>query len=312
MWNRFSFPSWFAIGLLAGLALSIPFLGRDLAVMLAWEEAATDSGWLQWWARVASRSVFKGGNLGAQDISHALLILVLAAYAASFWPRVSNHHPMLRARLAYYLACLLCFFLVNRGMKLFFGRVRPADIHLGDFSFTPMWSFGGYNFFEALTKGSFTSGHTTVAMALLPAAFICLRSWRIAAPVFVLALSWGLFVGWGRVINGSHYPSDILWAVVVCIWICAMVQTYLISPHQAWAESVRFWDIRLLTWFALALFFLFCVATGIKEMVFRFAWWWPAISVLASFGVWASFRRVLALTRLRWVWEMSFPLRSGS
>lgn len=295
--NKFPFLIWFLAGLLAGLALSIPLIGRDLAVMFAWEGAAVDNVRLQWWADVASRSVFKSGELGAQDISHLFVVLVLAVYAASLTPRVDARFPVLRMGSSYYLTCLLCFFIVNRGMKLFFGRVRPSDIHLPDFSFTPMWSFGGYNFFEALAKGSFTSGHTTMAMVMLPAAFLCLPAWRHAAPMFLLALAWGLLVGWGRVINGSHYPSDILWAVIICIWICALVRTHLVLPRQSRPAHGDFRDIRLMAWLGLALFFLFSAATGAKETALRFAWWWPAICVLACFGVRGSMQRVVALTR---------------
>lgn len=290
--SRYSFASWFLASLLVGIALSIPLLGSDLAVMLAWEDASNNRAWLQWWASVSSRSLF-GGGLGAQDISHLLVGLVVLAYGLSFWNPIGPRQTVLRTWSTYYLACLLCFFVVNRGMKVFFGRVRPSDVMRNEQDYTSMWCIGNYELADALSKGSFASGHTTMAMILLPLAFTALGRGGRAVPLFIIALTWGLMVGWGRVINGSHYPSDILWAIIVCIWICAYVQAHLVSPNRAAGRPPpRFLeDVRLMAFFLAGLLFFFLAATGIKEMVYRFSWWWPGTTLLAGLAAWFSLRK---------------------
>lgn len=295
--TRFSFAPWFFGGLLIGIVLSIPLIGRDLAIMVAWENAALENERLLWWAGAASQSLFGIGGLGAQDISHFFVALVIAAYVLSFWGRLGAKGAVLRIQSGYFLACLVFFFVVNRGMKVFFGRVRPSDVLRNDTDYTPMWHIGNYELADALSKGSFASGHTTMAMVLLPLAFLALKTGRRAVVLFALALTWGLLVGWGRVINGSHYPSDILWAVIICVWICAYVQAYLLSPHQSPGKvsGPIFWDLRLILWSALALLLFFTAITGIKEIIFRFAWWWPAISALSGLGVWFCLQRVSVL-----------------
>ncbi len=203
------FARWFWGALLLGTVLSLMLFGRDLEIMLRWESAAREHAWLQWWATIASRSLFSAGKLGAQDVSHALLLLVLAAWAVSLRKSVAVRLPHFRAWTWYYLTCLLFFFLVNRGVKVFFGRVRPLQVLRGDLDYTPMWCIGQYELLDALSKGSFTSGHTTMAMVLLPMAFLTIGTPRFAVSfsMFVLALGWALLVGWGRVINGSHYRA---------------------------------------------------------------------------------------------------------
>lgn len=263
--------------------------------MIGWEAAARENAWLQWWATASSRSIFSGDTLGALDICYALMAAVAVGFLMSFSGKIGARWLFLRTWSVYCLACMLCFFVVNRGMKVVFARVRPSDVLRGDFDFTPMWLIGQYDLLDALSKGSFTSGHTTTAMALLPLAFLALGSGSrvISFPLFIMAIGWGLLVGWGRVINGSHYPSDILWAVIVCIWICAFVHDHLLQPHRLSLVCVTFFqDLRLTLWFGLGVFLFFVVLAGTKEAVFGFSWWWTATTGFGAFGVWFSVRRV--------------------
>ena len=41
-----------------------------------------------------------------------------------------------------------------------------------------------------------------------------------------------------------------------------------------------------MAWFALGLFLVFLSATGVKETILRFAWWWPLMAILSGFGAW--------------------------
>lgn len=298
--SPFIFAHWFWAGLPVGIALSVLLLGRDMDLVLAWRSAVAEHPLLEQWGSVTSRSLFKGGRLGAQDVSHLVLGLVLAGYGLSIHGRLRERLSVLRVWSGYWLACMLCFFAVNRGMKVFFARVRPSDALRGEIDGVLAGGVSQYEFIDALSKGSFTSGHTTMAMVLLPLAFLALRRTRkYAVVLFILALAWGLFVGWGRVISGSHYPTDILWAVIVCVWICAYVQERLVRPHVLpdARERALLGDLILAAWFALGLFLVFLTATGIKEAVFRFVWWWPPASVASGLAAWFCLRRAAAIRR---------------
>lgn len=295
-----AFAYWFWGGLLAGVALSIPLLGRDLKIMLAWDSAAGEHPWLMHWATLSSRSFFGDGSLGALDISHLIVGMVVVVHVLSCLGLLGVRGAVYRFWSGYWLACLLCFFAVNRGMKLFFARVRPSDLLRGEIDYTLAGPFSQYEFVDALSKGSFASGHTTTALVLLPLAFLALnRAWKTAPVLFILALAWGLIVGWGRVINGSHYPTDILWAAVVCIWICAYVQERFFGPPElsGGRTGLVSRELKQAAWLALGLFLIFFTATGVKETVFRFTWWWPVATTAGGLAAWFCLQRLSAIKR---------------
>lgn len=79
-------------------------------------------------------------------------------------------------------------------MKLLFGRPRPE-----------LWPR------LVMENGaSFPSGHTTVAAAL--ATFVVLLAWhsRWRWPVLIAAVVYAFLMGYGRVVLGVHYPTDVL------------------------------------------------------------------------------------------------------
>lgn len=79
-------------------------------------------------------------------------------------------------------------------MKLIFARARPE-----------LWP-------RLITENgaSFPSGHTTIAAAL--ATFVVLLAWhsRWRLPVLIVAVIYAFFMGYGRVVLGVHYPTDVL------------------------------------------------------------------------------------------------------
>ncbi|SDB23234.1 PAP2 superfamily protein [Desulfonatronum thiosulfatophilum] len=294
------FP-WFVGSLLAGILLSFPLYHGDLAAVGWAVEVARDSPWITWWTDVSDRSLFQGEPPGAQDVTYVAVIAVLVIYIVSLAPRLTQGWAEIRLWAGYYLCCMLCFLVVNRGLKAFFARVRPGDVLRGDHIFSPMWLLGHYDLPEALSKGSFTSGHTTTAMFLLPVFFIFLHSaYRsFAGPVFVLAVAWGASLGAGRVFSGSHYPGDVLWAMIVCLWICAFTSTHLFSLHRRHGSpaSPWLWELRITIFAAFALLGLFLVLIGMKEMIFYGAWYWVAATALAAYFAWTCFEKAAFLAR---------------
>jgi undecaprenyl-diphosphatase len=90
------------------------------------------------------------------------------------------------------------------GLKALVGRVRPA-----------LWATDGY------WGSSFPSGHTLSTAAFATAAALCLaRLWpRSANLAMAAALLWTGLVALSRLVLGVHWPSDVLAAVCLGVFI---------------------------------------------------------------------------------------------
>jgi lipid A 4'-phosphatase len=101
-------------------------------------------------------------------------------------------------------------FLVNTVFKDHWGRPRPTDIV----------NFGGTEVFRHVwEKGqpgqgkSFPSGHAAVGFFLFSPFFFLRKTSRRWAVFFLcLGISYGILMGTGRMIQGGHFPTDVLWS----------------------------------------------------------------------------------------------------
>jgi len=109
--------------------------------------------------------------------------------------------------------------IVNTLFKNQFGRARPIDIE----------EFGGHKTFsrsfvlsdQCNVNCSFTSGHAAAAYYLTSFAFIVSR--RRFAEFFHAGILIGSIVGFGRIVQGAHFLSDVLgsgFIVVLVNYIC--------------------------------------------------------------------------------------------
>jgi lipid A 4'-phosphatase len=99
---------------------------------------------------------------------------------------------------------------VNFLLKEQYGRARPREIveFGGSEQFTPFWQPG-----KAGTNSSFPSGHAAIAFAVITPWFVLREQQRrVAAGFLALGLLFGSLVGVARILQGGHFPSDILWA----------------------------------------------------------------------------------------------------
>jgi len=102
--------------------------------------------------------------------------------------------------------------LVNTVFKDHWGRPRPIDTV----------NFGGTEVFRhAWDKGqpgqgkSFPSGHAAVGFFLFSPFFLLRKTSRGWAAFFLcLGISYGILMGTGRMIQGGHFPTDVLWSGV--------------------------------------------------------------------------------------------------
>lgn len=99
---------------------------------------------------------------------------------------------------------------VNVLLKENLGRARPGDVHEfgGDFRFTQFWQPGT----STLNK-SFPSGHAAVAFYVIAPWFVLRRRKTGQAYCWLAGgLGYGTLVGAGRILQGGHFLSDVLWS----------------------------------------------------------------------------------------------------
>ena len=143
------------------------------------------------------------------------LMLILAGCRLWAFPRWQR-----RRAVALHLVLLLGLGLVvHAGFKEHWGRPRPHQVQLfaGAHAYVPALRPGG----ACDSNCSFVSGHAATGFAVLALGLFSARSAR--RRWFVVAACSGLLIGMGRMLQGSHFLSDILfagwlmWAVTVVV-----------------------------------------------------------------------------------------------
>lgn len=113
---------------------------------------------------------------------------------------------------------LLCFIIgpgliVNYTFKdHLFGRARPCNIKEfgGTKNFTPAFTISN----NCSKNCSFTSGHAALAFFLTSFAFIAKSRSKL---IFTSIMIFGTIVGLGRIIQGGHFLSDVIFSAITVI-----------------------------------------------------------------------------------------------
>jgi lipid A 4'-phosphatase len=128
--------------------------------------------------------------------------------------------------------------LVNEVFKEHWGRPRPDAIS----------EFGGSQaYLPPLAKGpagggeSFPSGHASIGFSYLVFWFIWKgRRPRLAKAALIGAVALGSLLGLGRMIQGRHFLSDVLWAAAISYLACFLLYRLMVRlqigmwwPHRA-------------------------------------------------------------------------------
>ncbi len=150
--------------------------------------------------------------------------ILIACVSGVIWIISRFHKPWRRTyRLAIFVGLTIALgpgLLVNTLLKGYYGRPRPAE----------MIAFGGTKEYAAAWQPSFGSGSRSfpsghAAMGFFWFSFALYyyeRNRRRAAAFALLALLHGGLTGWGRMLQGGHWLSDVLWAagfVYLSAWI---------------------------------------------------------------------------------------------
>ena len=120
---------------------------------------------------------------------------------------------------------------VNGVLKPYWGRPRPRSIEPfgGTEVFRRWWQPGG-----AGAGRSFPSGHAAMGFVLV-AGTTLISSSRLYLRwcVWVAALLYGALMGWGRIVQGGHFLSDVVWAGGASCIITILVQKILFGASSA-------------------------------------------------------------------------------
>ncbi len=137
-------------------------------------------------------------------------------------------------KISLYLALVLIIgpgLIVNSAFKDNWGRPRPQNTK----------PFGGVHAFEEVwtidpssSGKSFPSGHASMGFYFFALYFLARhrrnRAWAWIALAF--ALLWGAFIGAGRVVQGGHFASDVLWSGGL-VFLTAAALYYLLGLHKS-------------------------------------------------------------------------------
>lgn len=109
-------------------------------------------------------------------------------------------------------------FLINTGLKLYFGRTRPA-----------LWP-------ALVEEGShsFPSGHSMISMAIALTVVILFYNSKFRRTIIVLGIVYVTIIGFTRLYLGVHYPSDVLGG-----WLASILWVSLVSKLMLRNKTFR-------------------------------------------------------------------------
>jgi membrane-associated PAP2 superfamily phosphatase len=194
----------FLVPLLAAVAATgaIDLAGADLAVQALFYSQG--EGWVMG-DREPWAFLYHFGNLPA----FALGAMGAIAFVLSFFS--GRYRPDRTAAL--FVVALLALgpgLIVNTVFKDHWGRPRPADIVQfgGTEAYRSFWNPGSPE-----QGRSFPSGHAAVGFFLMAPFFVLRRKapgW--ARRALAAGVLYGLAMGLGRMIQGGHYLTDVIWS----------------------------------------------------------------------------------------------------
>ncbi|MBK8610048.1 MAG: phosphatase PAP2 family protein [Chitinophagaceae bacterium] len=131
--------------------------------------------------------------------ANSVTFVNLGAPAAVLAVGLIKHDKQLQKDAAYMMGAFLLSAALTRAGKIIVKRNRPYEDYS---SITKLSSGGGY---------SFPSGHTSAAFTTATSLSLYFPKWYVIVPAYL----WAGSVGYARIYQGVHYPSDVLAGAVV-------------------------------------------------------------------------------------------------
>ena len=231
---------------------------------------------------------FNGDGFGGQDLSFILFFFALIVYLITMIPRYEERYILTRIRSGFIIVSSVVLFVFNRVLATFFARVKPREVLLNPHLYTSMLKLGKYSISDAVFKGCFTSGFTTLATIMITLAFISLTSskiWKIVLN-FIIFSSWGIIMGITRVVTGENYPTDVIWGYISGLLLINLIYFRVLRvPEQEEGKFEIFTKFGELRWAISFIFYGLCVGTvliTIKFAILNFTWHHPIIIIVAT------------------------------
>ena len=156
----------------------------------------------------------------SRGLSHSGLILSVGLPSAmGIYALIQKDEPLLKDAI-YIGTSVIEAVGITYAMKYSIDRKRPYEKYPG--LITPI---------EAEDSPSFPSGHTAAAFSLATSLSIKYPKWYVIAPSAV----WACGVGFARINQGVHYPSDVLTGAAIGVG-CAFVNVYV----NRWLNKLLF------------------------------------------------------------------------
>jgi membrane-associated PAP2 superfamily phosphatase len=136
------------------------------------------------------------------------------------------------AKVGLFLALSLALgpgLLVNGLLKPHWNRPRPNQIRQfgGQFDFVNV--LGRISYEQAR---SFPCGHASMGFYLMAPAFVLYRrNWRLAFVFIMLGLVAGGVIGFGRIAQGRHFLSDVIWSAAT-VYVTGLFLCILFGFHR--------------------------------------------------------------------------------
>lgn len=156
----------------------------------------------------------------SRGLSHSGIILPIGVPTAmGIYALIKKDQPLLKD--AVYIGTTVIEALgVTYGLKYAFDRQRPYEKYPGKL-----------NPINPEDSPSFPSGHTAAAFSLATSLSITYPKWYVIAPSAV----WACGVGFARMNQGVHYPSDVLTGAAIGVG-CAFANLYI----NRWLNKILF------------------------------------------------------------------------
>lgn len=146
--------------------------------------------------------------------SNSVTVVNIAAPVALLTVGLAKHNKQLQKDALYMVGGYFLSAIITHGAKVIVQRDRPFITYPDIIKKT---EGGGY---------SFPSGHTSAAFYAATSLSILYPKWYVIAPSFL----WASAVGYSRMYQGVHYPTDVLTGAVVgagSAWVTCKFQHWI-------------------------------------------------------------------------------------
>jgi membrane-associated phospholipid phosphatase len=164
-----------------------------------------------------SESSFKNKFFRAD--AQGVVVINIAVPVSVFTLGLIKHDKQIQRNGLFIAGAFVLSAIATQGLKAIIKRERPFESYPG--YFTDRFDGGGY---------SFPSGHVSAAFCTATSLSIYFPKWYVVVPAYL----WAGSVGWARMYQGVHYPSDVLAGAILgagSAWAGCVIQKCFEKKH---------------------------------------------------------------------------------